>query len=261
MSFSALTFIFDGISSESKGLYLFSTNSKETNIDGGAKLKLHTDKTNISYKHNLLGVSEDDALKFNLAFGSLEPLSRYDISSIQRWLFGHREYKKLQIMQEDMLGVHYNCILTEPKITTIGNVPYMFECKVVCDSPFAWENKATYEYVLNGTQKTITHINTSDVNDYTYPIIEFDSAIANNTISLVNLSNDNRDTRIENLASGEKITLNNENQIIESSTNLNRLGQFNKNWFELVPGENQIKVSGNVGALKIRYANARRIGG
>lgn len=261
MSFSALTFIFDGVSSESKGLYLFSMDSKETDIDGGAKLKLHTDKTNMSYKHNLLGVSEDNALEFNLAFGSLEPLSRYDISSIQKWLFGHREYKKLQIVQEDMLNVHYNCILSDPKIITVGNMPYMFECKVICDSPFAWENEATYEYVLNGNQSTITHINTSDVNDYTYPIIEFDSKVASNTVTLTNLSNENRETRIEGLAQGEKITLNNENQIIESSIGLSRLSKFNKNWFELVQGENQIKVTGNVGTLKIRYANARRIGG
>lgn len=261
MSFGALTFVFDGIPSERMGLYLFNTDSKESEISGGANLTLHTDKTNRSYKHNLLGVSEDKPLEFTLSFGSFDPLTRYDISSIQKWLFGHREYKKLQIVQEDMMNVYYNCILNNPKIITAGNIPYMFECTVTCDSPFAWEKEKVYEYTLNGAETVIVHNNMSDINDYTYPIIEFDSKLSQNTVSLMNLSNNNRETKIQGLMLNEKITLDNEKQIISSSSDLSRLGNFNKNWFELVKGENRIQVTGKIGTLTIKYANARRIGG
>lgn len=261
MSFCASSFIFDGIPSESKGLYLFNIDSKETDIDCGANLTLHTDKTNRSYKHNLLGVSEDKPLEFKITFGSLDPLTRYDISSIQKWLFGHREYKKLQIVQDDMLNVYYNCILNNPKMITFGNMPYVFECTVVCDSPFAWENEKTHEYILNGREDELVHYNQSDVNDYTYPLVEFDSLLSSNEVSLINLSNDSRETKVQGLLANEKITLNNEMQLIDSSTQLSRLGNFNKNWFELVKGENRIKVVGKIGILKIKYSNARRIGG
>lgn len=261
MSFGALSFVFDGIPSERMGLYLLNTESKETTITGGAKLTLYTDKTNKSYKHSLLGVSEDEPLEFKLTFGSLNPLSRYDISAIQKWLFGHKEYKKLQIIQDDMVGVYYNCILDDPEITTIGNIPYMFECTVICDSPFAWEDEKVYEYEIGSLPKTIKLYNTSDVNDYTYPLVEFTSKASSNTVSLINLSNDSRETKIEGLALNEKVTMNNEFQILTTSTDLGRLKNFNKNWFELVRGENVIQVSGNIDTLKITYANARRIGG
>lgn len=262
MSFNGLNFIFDGKSSEFFGLYLFNLNGRGSEeFSGGANFQIHTDKTPMSPKHSLLGINEEEPLKFKLSFGSLKPLSRYDISSIQKWLFGHKDYKELKIIQDDMMNVHYKCILNNPQIKTIGNMPYAFTCDVICDSSYAWESEKTYHYVTNGASKTIIHNNISDLFGYVYPKVEFTTLSSGGKVVFLNKSNGNMETTFEGLSANEKITLDGELQTIVSSKGLKRLGNFNKNWFELISGANQIEITGNIDKLSITYANAKRIGG
>lgn len=255
MAFGGLEFSFDNINCSEYGLKLFTIGgSGGGSVSGGAEMTLYTDKPARGYKFNLLGVSEEEPLTFDLSFGTTQPMTRNEISKIQKWLFGHKTYKKLTIIQEDMTKVHYNCILTDSEIELFGNRPMLITCKVICDSPFAWEDEVTYSY----NQTSITHDNTSDINDYTYPKIEFTAT--SSTVSIVNLSNQGRTTEFTNLTVGEIITLDNERQILTSSKGLKRLKNFNKNWFELVPNENIIRVVG-ANNFSMVYANARRIGG
>lgn len=256
LAFGGLKFIFDGIGSDQYGLQICSINGRgEESSSGGTNANLHTDKSSGSYKFNLLGVSEDEPLTFRLSFGTLSPMTRQEISSIQKWLFGHKEYKKLRIIQDDMTDLHYNCILSDSEIETLANYPFVISCNVTCDSQFAWEEDKTHTY-SNFTTDIIL-INTSDIKDYTYPLIEF--TVASTTVSFINKSNGNWGTVFEKLTVGEKITLDNEHQIITSSTGLRRLGNFNKKWFELKSGENILAITG-VSELKVTYANARRVG-
>ena len=54
--------------------------------------------------------------------------------------------------------------------------------------------------------------------------------------------------------------MNNQKQIITSSTGLNRLGNFNKNWFRLVSGVNKLRIVGGLEASTMTYQNARKVG-
>lgn len=258
MNYGAFNFIFDGVPSEKFGLFLCSVN--ETGVktyDGGGSIKIHTDKTPQMDFNYILGVEHEEAFEFKMTFASMEPKNKFDVSLINNWLIGHSQYKKLQIIQEDMLGVHYNCIMNDYKIVTFGNYAYAFECTVICDRPWAVTNKRKFTY-QNPT--TIMHFNNSHTNRLTYPILSFTTNSANATVSIVNASNNNWETRFEKLSSGETITMDNQLQLIESSLKLRRLQNFNKHWFELIPKQNKLIVTGNVKEIVITYNEIRKVG-
>lgn len=254
MAFGGLEFVFDDIHCSQYHLQICSMGNGSGSSSGGTDVTLHTDKTSSSYKFNLLGVSEDKPLTFDLSFSPLKVMTRQEVGLIQKWLFGHKEYKTLRIVQDDMSEVYYNCLLGDSEIHFSGNHPVLISCKVTCDSPFAWENPRTYTY----TTARFTHLNKSDINDYVYPIVEFTTS--GGIAMIVNESNEGREALFEGLLAGERIVIDGEYQTVSSSKNLNRLKNFNKKWVELVSGENVIATTG-ITSLKITYANARRIGG
>lgn len=258
--FNGLSFVFDGVASERYGLYIYSINgSGNDSSPSGNKVSLLTDKNANGYKHDILGISEDEPLEFQITFGSFNSLTRNEVRAIHKWL-RKNEYRKLQIVQPDMKGLHYNCIMHDSTIKQIGNVPYAFEYTVTCDSQFAWEEERTYKYPTI-TGGTIRHYNDSDIPTYVRPQIKFTSSSANNDVSIENISNDMYLTNITGLGMGEVLTMDNENELIKTDRRPNMLQSFNCNWLELVPGINELRITGEITNLEITYANARRIGG
>lgn len=261
MNYYAYNFIFDGIPSEKFDLFICKMDSKGTSSeDGGGSVKIYTDKTpNMDYNY-LLGIEYEDVFEFTFTFGSTSNKDRFDVSLINNWLIGHSQYKKLQILQDDMTSIYFNCILNDFKVVSFGNIPYAFECKVICDRGWALENMRTYNYNITQTPQTILHNNISHKNNITLPILEFTTNSSNATVSIINQSNDNYETKFTGLSSGETITMNCQTEIITSSMDLRRLGNFNNHWFELVPKQNKLIVTGNVSNVKIKYENVRKVG-
>ena len=257
--FYGLSFIFDGIASERYGLYIYSINgSGNDSSPSGNKISLLTDKIANGYKHEILGISEDEPLEFKITFGSFNSLTRHEVRAIHNWL-RKNEYKKLQIVQPDMSGLHYNCIMHDSVIKHIGNVPYAFEYTVTCDSQFAWEEERTYKYptIQDGM---IRHYNDSDIPTYIRPLVKLKSSSSSNTVTIENMSNNGWVTRINNLGANEIVTIDNEDEYIGTDRRPNILQEFNHGWLELVPGMNELRITGNVVDFEITYANARRIG-
>lgn len=260
MSYLAYDFIFDGIPSEKFGLFLCNIGeTNKTTDNAGGNVKIHTDKTpNMEYNY-LLGVEHEDVFEFTFVFGSDSPKDRFDISLINNWLMGHKQYKKLQIIQKDMTSVYFNCIINDLRTIMFGNVPYAFECTVLCDRPWALENMKTYNYdVYDG--KTIIHNNISHKNGITLPIIEFTTNNNPSNVSIINKTNGNYETKFVDLINEETIFLDCNTETIKSSTGNRRLSNFNNHWFELLPNENIITFKGDISNFKIKYENVRKVG-
>lgn len=221
-------------------------------------MSLLTDKVTGGYRHDILNVDEDSPLEFKISFGSFEPLTRQDISAIHKWL-RKNEYEKLEIVQPDMKGLHYNCILHDSEIKQIGNVPYAFEYTVTCDSPFAWEDVKTYNY-RTITDSKVMHFNDSDIPTYLRPVVRFKSLVADNNVSIENVNNDGWVTAMVGLGKDEIVTIDSENEMISTDRRGDILSSFNHGWFELVQGVNELNIIGSISELGIVYANARRIG-
>ena len=88
-----------------------------------------------------------------------------------------------------------------------------------------------------------------------------DSLIGDGSISIINQTDNNRTTSFSGLHAGEELTIDCSSQIIISSERRLISEFFNKKFFRLVPGVNNIQVDGELEYLKITYSNARKVGG
>jgi hypothetical protein len=267
-SFYAYDFIFDGIPSQNFDLKIISFD------DGGLFDSMGSGDVNIitqgvlrRSKPYYLGRTQEPALSFDLIFGRKNTISGYDNDAISKWLFGRSSYKQLYILQDDLDGAYFNCFLTKPKKLSIGNMQYAFECTVVCDSPFAYRYPKTVSgsYVSKANE-TFNVYNNSSEDYYLYPELSFKISTSGSAFSLSNANDNNRSFEFGlnsegGLSGGEEITVNNDLQIIQSSTGLRRLKKFNKNWLRLLPELNQITIAADIDWFQIVYNERMKVGG
>lgn len=276
MSFGGLNFVFDGQYSEFYGLQIMSINGGLTSeSSGGCGIEVFKDSVyrNPQFYHQ--GVAQKDALTFDLELISEDEIVGALRSKISKWLFGRMTYCKLQIVQRDLEDVYFNCHLLNPTFIYIGNRCHGVKCSVECDAPWAWQNTKTYQITdLKGKGMTDAltvhwnHYNDSDDADYTYPVLEFKMAssfVGNGRCSITNATDDGREFAFKNMIPGEVVTVDCRSQAMLSSKGTQRgkslSEDFNKHFFRLLPGANDIELVGEFEYLKMSYANARKVGG
>ena len=215
-----------------------------------------------------MGRSQEPVLEFPLTFGTYSEITALDRDLISAWLFGRNEYKKLYILQDDLNGAYFNCFLKNPIPLYVGNINYAFQCTVVCDSPFAYG----YEKVISGSYTsslTSTYIdvyNNSSEDDYLYPEISFQMNDGGTSFSLTNTSDSDRlfafgTSSGSPLLTNEEIYVDNDLQIINSSTGLLRVSHFNKNWLRLIPGKNIFFLNSRLSWFEIKFRERFKVGG
>ena len=142
------SFSFDGIPSETYNLFIGSFSASSTSSSqGSSNIELYSQSI---YKRStvyLYGARQTPVLELDLEFTAPNEIVAPEAEIIQKWLFGHNRYKKLNIMQDDMQDVYFNCILRNPQIVRAGSIITGFKCTATCDSPFAW----TYDKTLTKT--------------------------------------------------------------------------------------------------------------
>lgn len=264
MGFYASTFIFDDIPSEFYDLriYNFGSGGMESRSSGG-DIEIVTQQVYRRPTPYFYGVNQNQVLTFPLVFGSYSALDSTTINIIHKWLFGQTSYKKLKIVQMDMMDSYYNCFLTNPQTISIGNLAYAFEATVVCDSPWAWSHDKTFSktYSADSVSDNFIFQNESVNGDYLYPEIIFTLNSLGSGITITNASDNNRQFIFTGLSPYETITLNNDRQTLSSSTGLYRLSKFNLNWFRLLQGANNITITGGVTSFTMNYKLAKIMGG
>lgn len=270
MAFYAANFAYDGIISSEYGLRITSMDSED--ISDGANVELLTQKIYRKPTVFLLGVEQTPVLEIPVKINVPDQLSATEDSIISNWLFGNLNYKKLQILQYDMQYVYYNCIFTNKQSIRYGNVIRGYNATISCDSPFAWEYPQTVSYDYGtGTSSVFDRViinNTSDNGDYTYPTMTFKMNVFGGNLSIVNNSDiltsgsvtSTREFLFEDLDPEEEITIDNDHQIITSSTGGNRLPNFTGyNWMRYVKGNNIFDIEGNIESVSFTHQLARKM--
>jgi len=262
MSFFAESFIFDGVPSETFNVHI-------TNLgDGGDAYTTGSNSVDIVTQSifnravpYFYGASQVSGLSFPCAITSPDEIVADESRFISNWLFGQMTYKKLQIVQDDMLGSYFNCFLNNPQTLRIGNKIHGYQFEVVCDAPWAWafEKTLTKTYTDAWVSDEMAFINTSDNNDYVYPELVITHGSLSGDITIMNATDDHREFILTGLTSGEVITMDNDRGIISSSEGLLRMDNFNKNWFRLLPGYNSLHFYGRITSVDITYAPARKV--
>lgn len=244
-NFHAYEFIFDGVPSHMYDLKI--TSFDDTGVSSGvgsSNVDILSQTVLRKSKAYYLGRTQHTVLEFSLTFGRAAPISGMDRDLISKWLFGRSGYKKLEILQDDLNGAYFNCFLTNPEPVYVGNVNYGFNCTIVCDSPWAY----TYEKVVSGTigatgSAVFTIHNDSSEDDYLYPNLVLVSGNGSGSwISITNASDSNREFRLTDISPTYTINVNNDLQILSTSTSALILDKFNKNWFRLKPRANEITI-------------------
>ncbi len=248
MAFSATKFIYDGEPCETYGLMLYTFDSKGGVIEGdlGANIEMIEDRTLRNVTPTVFGSKQGDPLKFKLTFGSLTPISREDFSEIAYWLCGKSEYRVLEILQDDMAETLYKCYMTNIQHENIRGIPYAFTTDVICDCPYAYSYPETYSFTVSGSKKTVIY-NDSAYSGYLFPHITLTPSNVTQTVSIINEDDNNREFKFTQLNNydNEIIYIDNARQIITSNNGVNMYPYFNKNFFRLIRGLNNITITGD----------------
>lgn len=248
MSFYATEFVFDNVPCEKYNLFLANFDSGVIENNFGGDIEIIEEKTR--NKNYFYGVKQSGNLTFPITMMSEAPLDYYDVSAIGQLLFNRLEYKYLQIVQPDLEGVFFRCMLINPKKISIGNQVYGFKCDVYCSEGHVWSDEFTYQYNIITPNQSIVFINLSDIEGYIYPKINFTTSSTTTSFSIKNINDNDRVFSFTGINSSENLIIDNELKIITSSTGQNRLQKFNLNWFRTVSGNNNLVINGN-GTLKI----------
>jgi hypothetical protein len=263
MGFSGREIIFNGIPSSFYNLYLSTPDGAESETQAGSNLEpIITENLHRPVPY-LLGVRYTPVLEFDLSLFTPNELDAKFTQLALRWLTGNPTYQKLQIVQEDLSDIYFNCLITNPRIHRVGNLIRGLRFHVVCDSQWAWsfDQYKLYNYSVAPNSTTFSIYNQTDHNGYLFPKITFKMKSGGGSFNLRNNSDDpNRLITVSTLSAYETITIDNDLRMITSSLNLLRVGNFNKKWIRLVPGANNFVVTGNISSLRFDYKLPRKIG-
>lgn len=262
MSFWGKKFIFDDIPSDTYNLLCGNFDESSSGYQtssAGSSVEILEEYLTKRSKPYFYGTKFSSKLEFKLVIFSESEINRIKLQSIEGWLFGRKEYKKLQILQCDMYDVYFNCIITEGNIVEIGNLVYGIECTVICDSPWGWGRGIKKTYVCSSAETSIGFTNTSDDSLYLYPKIYLKSGANQANVKIKNITDNNREVIFSQLYLNEIITIDCDLKIVESN-NSTILTRFNGKYFRLLQGYNNLYVTGNLSIFSIEYSPARKVG-
>ena len=241
MQFRGTTISFNGVNSTRYNLYL-------CNVGNGLDRQLGNERSFSMEDGNLISVDDDNPtfdiqlVKLN-KHGDPSPITDTELFEIKRWLYSPKDFKPLMIDRQPT--VYYGMF--------VGGQIWQNECnqgyltlQFQLNSGHAYTTQQNSVYRVNGT-KTINLRSKHNYELYNKIDIEIELASGNSFT-------------IENLSSGQKMTLTNipsdtkhiriynedMEQIIDldNPTKLIR-GCFNKVFIHLVNGDNEIKITGN----------------
>lgn len=261
MAFYGNSFVFDNISSDQFNLVISSPDGGSVDVNASSNVAIIKEELPRRAVPYTYGMQQSPTLSFDIAINTLDnEIDAYQSSIIQSWLSGNINYKNLQINQGDMLNVTFRAIFNNFRVHKVGNKIVGYKATVECDAPWGWGFPYSQTFTPVGFESNIVIYNDSNNNDYTYPnlVINFE---APGSLTLYNLSDNFRVTSVLGILGAEIVTLDNDRKIITSSTLENRLSNFNKLWFRLKPGNNEITVEADgVYDYTISYTPAMKVG-
>lgn len=255
--FNAYSFIYDGVPCDKYGLLISDLDGNGIKESSDFNSAIRTINPPNSFEHIFLGYDSKEVLSFEITLVSEREVDAYTRGKISKWLVGRNGYKKLQVVQQDLSSVIYYCIFTSMKTTYISGYAHAFTLTGQTNSPYQFEKNKEISETVSGS-KEITIINNSDIEDYIYPDIRITTSTSGD-IEIINLSDDSRSFKITGLSNNEIVTISGKTQTVVSSTELNRLGNFNKHWFRLKDGANNLQIKGS-GIIKFTIPVIRQVG-
>jgi phage-related protein len=263
--FYGSSFIFDDVPSENYNLRIldFEQTGGVNDSPAGSESTIHQTWLYRKSKPYFYGTSLNIPLTFNFTVGSFNSIHALDRGTIDKWLLGRSTYLPLQICQTDMQDIYFNVIFSANN-KYVGNLQKGIMLNATCDAPWGFEKEKTLTYSFsNGATQNLNFnfYNNSDDSGYLYPSIIFKTNDIGNSCTLTNHTDSERKFEFTGILADETITIDNYLQILTTDSGLKRMSTFNKYFFRLLPGKNELTLQGGLLSFAMTYQFARKIGG
>jgi phage-related protein len=265
--FNGYDFIYDGKSSISENVKMLYTESNPFEFTKSIPDKeislIHTAQ---SGRWHITGISTPEPLSFQMQimmysddvdlYANGNPvIKRNHISRISHWLFDNTEFKKLQILTDDMRDLYFMAIFKDVEYFEAGGDVCGFRATVLCDTIGAYE-----ERVITKTCSDRTEFVEQCLHDGIYEIQPV-YTIGIKDSEPITIGVNGQKIILQNLTVGSEVVIDAETLITTSSAydNLYVEDRFNKCFPILKWGKNSFVVQGNC-SLKIKYKTRREVG-
>lgn len=246
---TATEFTYDGVFSSEYGLKIATFDGATLEETSYIVPNIEVAKSATSQKFYYIDKTYDSPPEFEFAVVSEGAIHGEMLREILLWLDARKGYKPLVVFQPGLDEFTYNCIFS------VNNLIYHAGCCVglrltaTFDSNYVSGKPIVLQLSGNGEEQDAVLYNDSDnVDAYIYPKVEFSSI--DGALSVINLTDDEvRKFEFSELIPNAKYTIDNELKII-SGDGKNLLEKFNKRWFRVLRGKNQLKIRVN-GSLTI----------
>ena len=268
-------FEYDGVSSRMYSLIMANVNTLRLSQLNG----INTSITKYSKKSHKRILVDDDYSESPLTFDieivtdSGRCLELVEQRAIEKWLFTHRNYRKLYFdiaddyhgkTYEFIDGVRYrnylNCRFVNVERLEYNSGVVGYKATLEADSNMYWQDPITKNYVVNNgasdvSTTVLVNVKT-DFDEYIYPKVTIRIGSSGGDITVVNnLDDSNRHTKFVDLPPHAVITMKGELNYVS--------GQYydkfsGRNFVRLLDGANNFMVLGDIDSIEFEYS-ARRL--
>lgn len=264
-------FEFAGVSSRQWGLIFVSLNTDRMVQLGGAKEGV----TIFSRSAKKRYLVDDDYSASPVTFDveimtdSERCLDPWNRRKIEKWLFNHRDYRRLYLdMLDDCRGETYeyvdgvckrnylNCRLINPERIEGNGGVVGYKATLEADSNMFWQDPVIKKFILNGgTSTNITVKVDTDLDEFIYPRVTIQVGNNGGDIVITNNSDDSsRTTKFVGMSPLSSVTMKGEINYISGQYYLKFA---DRNFIRLLDGENTFTILGDVDSIEFEYS-ARR---
>lgn len=258
MTITDCKFIYADVSSDVYDVYMCQIGSNVDTDSNDEASNLITSTTPYIDNWHLHGKNKSEPLKFNITIAQKDGnyIDSYKERELKKWLCKNK-YNWLQVMQDDLYDIQYNCILVNPQKVNVARMSAGLRFNVICNSDKAWTGLRNKLYTSINSFNFDFNLST-DYDDYIlYPTLIIKPTL-NGDISIKN-NVTNKVLTIKDCVSTETIIIDNNYNIITSDKRI-LLDKWNKQYFNLIEGINNITLIGNF-TMEMQYRLPVRVGG
>ncbi len=258
-------FFYDGINSKRFGV-MFANLETEKLRQLCAEYEYSAEYYNSLCKYSVTGRKwADSPLSVETEILSEKPIDAYNAKKIKRWLFNAPDFKKLynkppatNKRAANAKRLYIECVFINPQEIRISGNLFGWKCTCLLASPMAVEDSTVKTYT-SFTDTVKINVDT-DYSGYTYPYIKIvtDNNTADTDISITNITDSNRTMMLTSVTAKTTVYADCRIGSVIDSSDISLYNSLaDRRFLRLLPGENELRISGDIESLEISWCNMR----
>lgn len=255
-------FVFDGIACNEYGVMCVSFASPGMKTIPSQESELKTEKSVRGEIFHITSQKYSNPLTYTMQIVNKDytPISAIQERALKKWLCKRGGYKLFCVLEKRYADIWFFANINNPKLINVCDTVGM-ELTVTTNAPFGFSDVRDKRWIMAGNDVIEDLYVDNDEELPIYPDLQI-TMNESGTLTLVNNSITDVDNtlKLENLISGEVITLDCSYPYISSSVQTHNIfNDFNKFWPYLIDGYNRVTVDKSC-TLEFKYREYRKVG-